>query len=160
MARNYGDTVPIIFQTAYTLRLSHLRGNSNHVLYDNLIKSGTWQLIIHILSLVIVAADQECHGKIYKVYSDSQASLKTVEAMISTKDQTRLQRVQAAHESIRSRGATLELHWVAEHAGVLGNEAADKVADGAHDLPLSLAERQRTEVAARLALIQEQARQT
>jgi len=108
----------------------------------------------------VAAADQECHGKIYKVYSDSQASLKTVEAMISTKDQTRLQRVQAAHESIRSRGATLELHWVAGHAGVLGNEAADKVADDAHDLPLPLAERQRTEVAARLALIQEQARQT
>jgi len=49
---------------------------------------------------------------------------------------------------------------VAGHAGVLGNEAADKVADDAHELPLPLIERQRTEVAARLALIQEQARQT
>ncbi len=108
----------------------------------------------------VVAADRECRGKIYKVYSDSQASLKTVEAMTSTKDQKRLRRVQAAHENIRSHGATLELHWVAGHARVPGNEAADKVADGAHELPLPLIERQRTEVAARLALIQEQARQT
>jgi len=108
----------------------------------------------------VVAADRECRGKIYKVYSDSQASLKTVEAMTSTKDQKRLRRVQAAHENIRSHGATLELHWVAGHARVPGNEAADKVADEAHELPLPLIERQRTEVAARLALIQEQARQT
>ena len=50
----------------------------------------------------VVTANQECHEKIYKVYSDSQTSLKTVKAMISTKDQTRLQRVQTAHESIQS----------------------------------------------------------
>jgi len=108
----------------------------------------------------VAAADQECNGKIYKVYSDSQASLKTVEVMTSTKDQARLRRVQAAHEIIRSQGATLKLHWVAEHAGVSGNEAADKAADGAHELTLPLVEHQRAEVAARLALIQEQARQT
>ncbi len=39
----------------------------------------------------VVTANQECHEKIYKVYSDNQASLKTVKVMISTKDQTRLQ---------------------------------------------------------------------
>jgi len=39
----------------------------------------------------VVTVNQECHEKIYKVYSDSQTSLKTVKAMISIKDQTRLQ---------------------------------------------------------------------
>jgi len=39
----------------------------------------------------VVIANQECHEKIYKVYSDSQTFLKTVKVMISTKDQTRLQ---------------------------------------------------------------------
>ncbi len=48
----------------------------------------------------VVTENQECHEKIYKVYSDSQTSLKTVKVMILTKDQTRLQWVQIAHESI------------------------------------------------------------
>ncbi len=48
----------------------------------------------------VITENQECHKKIYKVYSDSQTSLKTVKAMISIKDQTRLQWVQIAHESI------------------------------------------------------------
>jgi len=39
----------------------------------------------------VATANQKCHEKIYKVYNDSQTSLKTVKAMISTKDQTRLQ---------------------------------------------------------------------
>jgi len=52
----------------------------------------------HLADVVIV--NQECHEKIYKVYSDNQTSLKTVKAMISTKDQTRLQQVQTVHESI------------------------------------------------------------
>ena len=39
----------------------------------------------------VITENQECHKKIYKVYSDSQTSLKTVKAMISIKDQTRLQ---------------------------------------------------------------------
>ncbi len=43
----------------------------------------------HLANVVIV--NQECHEKIYKVYSDNQTSLKTVKVMISTKDQTRLQ---------------------------------------------------------------------
>ncbi len=38
----------------------------------------------------VVTVNQECHEKIYKVYNDSQTSLKTVKVMISTKDQTRL----------------------------------------------------------------------
>ena len=58
----------------------------------------------------VATANQECHEKIYKVYNDNQTSLKTVKAMISTKDQTRLQRVQTAHESIQSQEVTLKLH--------------------------------------------------
>ncbi len=50
----------------------------------------------------VVIANQECHEKIYKVYNDNQTSLKTVKAMISTKDQTHLQQVQIMHESIQS----------------------------------------------------------
>ncbi len=50
----------------------------------------------------VATANQECHEKIYKVYNDSQTSLKTVKVMISTKDQTCLQQVQIAHESIQS----------------------------------------------------------
>ena len=50
----------------------------------------------------VATANQEYHEKIYKVYSDSQTSLKTVKVIISTKDQTRLQWVQTAHESIQS----------------------------------------------------------
>lgn len=37
LAQACGVTVPIVFQTAYTLLLSHLSGASNDVLYDNLI---------------------------------------------------------------------------------------------------------------------------
>ena len=48
----------------------------------------------------VATANQECHEKIYKVYSDSQTSLKTVKVIISIKDQTCLQRVQIMHESI------------------------------------------------------------
>ncbi len=48
----------------------------------------------------IATENRKYHEKIYKVYSDSQTSLKTVKVMISTKDQTRLQRVQIAYESI------------------------------------------------------------
>ena len=48
----------------------------------------------------IMTENQKYHEKIYKVYSDNQTSLKTVKVIISTKDQTRLQRVQIMHESI------------------------------------------------------------
>ncbi len=50
----------------------------------------------------VAIANQECHEKIYKVYNDNQTSLKTVKVMISTKNQTRLQWIQIAHESIQS----------------------------------------------------------
>ncbi len=61
------------------------------------------ELIARAKHLADVATENwECHEKIYKVYSDNQTSLKTVKAMILIKDQTRLQRVQIAYESIWS----------------------------------------------------------
>jgi len=61
------------------------------------------ELIARVKHLAdIVTENWKCHEKIYKVYSDSQTFLKTVKAMISTKDQTRLQRVQIMHKSIWS----------------------------------------------------------
>ncbi len=60
------------------------------------------ELIARIKHLAnVVTKNQKYHEKIYKVYSDSQTSLKTVKAMILTKDQTRLQRVQIIHENIQ-----------------------------------------------------------
>ena len=50
----------------------------------------------------VVTKNWKYHEKIYKVYNDNQTSLKTVKVMISTKDQTRLQWVQIAHENIQS----------------------------------------------------------
>jgi len=102
----------------------------------------------------VATENRKCHEKIYKVYNDSQTSLKTVKVMISTKDQTRLQRVQIAHESIWFWAVTLKLHWVTKHAEVLENEAMNKMIDDAHDLSLLLTEHQRTEVMMRLMLIQ------
>ncbi len=67
----------------------------------------------------VMTENQEYHKKIYKVYSDSQTSLKTMKVMISTKDQTRLQWVQIMHESIQSWKVTLKLYWVIKHAEVL-----------------------------------------
>ena len=56
--------------------------------------------------------------------------------MKSTSDQARLRRVQSACEAIRARGGELELYWIPGHAGVEGNEAADKVAERAYKLLL------------------------
>ncbi len=50
------------------------------------------ELIVRAKHLAdVMTENQEYHEKIYKVYSDSQTSLKTVKVMILTKDQTRLQ---------------------------------------------------------------------
>ncbi len=61
------------------------------------------ELIVRVKHFAdVVTKNWEYHEKIYKVYNDSQTSLKTMKVMISTKDQTRLQWVQITHESIQS----------------------------------------------------------
>lgn len=65
-------------------------------------------------------ASDNPHGRVYKIYSDSQASLKVIREMGSTLDQVRLRRTQKAHETMRRRGAILELHWVPGHEGIKG----------------------------------------
>ncbi len=45
------------------------------------------ELIVRMKHLAdIVTENRKCHEKIYKVYNDNQTSLKTVKAMISTKN--------------------------------------------------------------------------
>ncbi len=58
----------------------------------------------------VVTKNRKYHEKIYKVYSDSQTFLKTVKVMISKKNQTCLQWVQIAHESIWFQEVMLKLH--------------------------------------------------
>ena len=48
--------------------------------------------------------------KIYKIYSDNQASLKVIHVMSSMHDQKKLQRVQAATNKICDRNVHLTLH--------------------------------------------------
>ncbi len=113
------------------------------------------ELIARMKHLADVMTENcKCHEKIYKVYNDSQTSLKTVKVMISTKDQTRLQWVQITHENIWSWEVTLKLHWVMRHAEVLKNEVMNKMINDAHDLSLLLTEHQCIEVMMRLTLIQ------
>jgi len=50
----------------------------------------------------VATTNRESYEKIYKIYSDSQISLKTVKVMTSTRNQTRLQWIQTAHENIHS----------------------------------------------------------
>jgi len=119
------------------------------------------ELVVKMKHLAdVTTANQECHEKIYKIYSDSQISLKTVKVMISTKNQTRLWWVQTAHENIQSQEVTLKLHWITKHAEVLENEAVNKMIDDAHELFLLLIKHQRTEMMTQLILIQKQIRQT
>ncbi len=117
------------------------------------------ELIARVKHLAdVVTENWKYYEKIYKVYSDSQTSLKTVKAIISTKNQTRLQWVQIAHESIWFQEVMLKLYWVTKHAKVLKNEAMNKIINDAHDLSLLLTEHQCTEVMTKLTFIQKQIR--
>jgi len=61
------------------------------------------KLIVRVKHLAdVMTANQENYEKIYKIYSDSQISLKTVKIMTLTRNQTRLWWIQTVHENIHS----------------------------------------------------------
>ncbi len=92
------DVTAIIMRMNWELN-KRLRKSTLVIIYHDELK----ELVMKVKHLTDIAtANQKYHEKIYKVYSDSQTSLKTVKAMISTKDQTCLQWVQIMHESIQS----------------------------------------------------------
>ncbi len=108
----------------------------------------------------VATANWESYKKIYKIYSNSQIFLKTVKVMISTRDQTRLQWIQTAHENIHFQKIMLKLHWVTRHARMLENKVINKMIDDVHKLSLLLIEHQRTKITTWLILIQKQIKQT
>ncbi len=94
---NNRDNVTVIAMRMNWKLDKRLRKSTLIIIHHNELK----ELVVRVKHLADVATvNQEYHEKIYKVYSDSQTSLKTVKAMISTKDQTRLQWIQIMHESI------------------------------------------------------------
>ncbi len=108
----------------------------------------------------VATANWESYEKIYKIYNNSQISLKTMKVMTSTRDQTHLWWIQTVHENICSQKITLKLHWVMRHARMFENEAANKMIDDVHKLLLLLIEHQHMKIATQLMLIQKQIRQT
>ena len=97
-----------------------------------------------------------CASRVYKIYSNSQASLKIVNAMISTTDQLRLRRIQNACKTIREKKTQLKLHWIFDHKEIKDNEKADRVINEAHKYPLM--SQLTCESVVRAALIQKRAR--
>ncbi len=80
------DVTAIMMRMNWELN-KRLRRSTLVITYHDELK----ELVAKMKHLANVATvNQECHEKIYKVYSDSQTSLKTVKVMTSTKDQTRL----------------------------------------------------------------------
>ena len=95
----------------------------------------------------------DARNRIYKVYFDSQTSLKMIHVMSSMFDQKRLQRIQMTMNKIRSHDIHLKLHWIFGHANIEGNEMTDKMTEKAHNFALSPPERFHHEVTTRVSLI-------
>ena len=84
------------------------------------------------------ATENKCKNKVFKVYSNNQASFKTIRSMKSNNDQTRLRRIQKACETIRSRDANLELRWISKHKEIQNNENANIATKNVYKLSMSL----------------------
>ena len=83
------------------------------------------------------AVENECKDKVYKVYLNSQTSLKTIRSMKSNNDQTRLRRIQKTCETIRSRNADLEFRWISKHKEIQSNENANIATRNVYKLLMS-----------------------
>ena len=90
----------------------------------------------HLVEKCIVK--NECEDKIYKMYSNNQASFNTIRSIKSNNDQTRLRRIQKACETIRSRDANLELRWISKHKEIQSNENANIATKNVYKLSMSL----------------------
>ena len=87
--------------------------------------------------------ENECKNKIYKIYSNNQASLKTIRSMKSNNDQTRLRRIQKAYKTIRSRDANLKLRWILKHKEISSNEDANIATKNVYRLSMSFETRRK-----------------
>ena len=92
-------------------------------------KHGTvFQAEVHaILACVYETETQDRPEKYVSICSDSQAALQTLQAAKTTSPLVR--QCQEALNDISTRH-TVGLYWVPGHAGVRGNEIADKLARG------------------------------
>ena len=84
------------------------------------------------------AIKNECKDKVYKIYSNSQTSLKTIRSMKLNNDQTRLRRIQKACETIRSRDANLKLQWISKHKEIENNKNANIATKNIYKSSMSL----------------------
>jgi len=95
---NKNDVTMIVMKMNWELN-KRLRKLTLIIIYHDELK----ELVARMKHLAdVTTVNQEYHEKIYKVYNDSQTFLKIVKVMISTKNQTCLQWIQIAHESIQS----------------------------------------------------------
>ena len=80
-------------------------------------------------------------NKIYKIYCNSQVSLKIIHIMLSMFDQKRLQRVQTTTNKIRNHNVHLTLHWIFKHTNIKNNKMIDKIIKKTHNFFLSSSKR-------------------
>ena len=95
----------------------------------------------------------DARNKIYKVYFDSQTSLKMIHVMSSMFNQKKLQKIQMTTNKIRDHDVHLKFHWIFDYAGIEGNEMIDKITERAHNFVLSSFERLHYKMTTRVSFI-------
>ena len=100
----------------------------------------------------------DARNKIYKVYFDSQASLKMIYVMSLIFNQKKLQRIQMMMNKIRNHDAHLKFHWIFDHAGIENNKMINKMTERTHNFVLSSFERLHHEITTRINFIRASSR--